>query len=85
MIISSRRVGPRLPAMDVWHDQKPVTVNGVANQARESGTLVLVAIAGAGRPWLGSGQAVRCHYQAAYPAVSASAMQKTRPLARGKT
>ena len=36
--------------MDEWHDQKPATVNGVANQARESGTLVLVATAGAGRP-----------------------------------
>src|SRR5271169_6954021 len=50
MIISSRRVGPRLPAMDEWHDQMPATVNGAADNARESWTLVLVAIAGAGRP-----------------------------------
>jgi hypothetical protein len=48
MIISSRRVGPRLPAM----------VNGMTKKDRESWTLVLVAIAGAGRRWLGSGQAV---------------------------
>jgi hypothetical protein len=75
MIISSRRVGPRLPAMGEWHDQKPAMVNGVANQARESWTLVLVATTGAGRPWLGSGQAVRCHYLAAYPAVSPPAMR----------
>jgi hypothetical protein len=26
MIISSGRVGPRLPAMDEWHDQKPATI-----------------------------------------------------------
>jgi hypothetical protein len=50
MIISSRRVGPRLPAMDEWHDQKPATLNGAANKARESWTLVLVATTGAGRP-----------------------------------
>ncbi len=50
MIISSRRVGPRLPATDQWHDLKPATVNGVTSDARESWTLVLVAIAGAGRP-----------------------------------
>ena len=50
MIISSRRVGPRLPATDQWHDLKPATVNGVTGDARESWTLVLVAIADAGRP-----------------------------------
>jgi hypothetical protein len=50
MIILSRQVGPRLPAMDEWHDHKPATVNGVTDDARESWTLVLVAIAGAGRP-----------------------------------
>jgi len=36
--------------MDEWHDHKPATVNGVTDDARESWTLVLVAIAGAGRP-----------------------------------
>jgi hypothetical protein len=36
--------------MDEWHDQKPATVNGATDDARESWTLVLVAIAGAGRP-----------------------------------
>jgi hypothetical protein len=40
---------------------RPATERGAAEQARESWTLVLVAIAGAGRRWLGSGQAVRCH------------------------
>jgi len=33
-------------------------VNDMTKKARESWTLVLVAIAGAGRRWLGSGQAV---------------------------
>jgi hypothetical protein len=61
MIISSRRVGPRLPAMDKWHDDKAHTERGVARRARESKTLVLVTGSGAGRRWLGSGQAVRCH------------------------
>jgi hypothetical protein len=61
MIISSRRVGPRLPAMDEWHDGKAPAERGVAREARESKTLVLVASPGAGRRWLGSGQAVRCH------------------------
>jgi hypothetical protein len=36
--------------MDEWHDQMPATVNGATDNARESWTLVLVAIAGAGRP-----------------------------------
>jgi hypothetical protein len=61
MIISSRRVGPRLPAMGKWHDHQARHGTWRAEQARESWTLVLVAIAGAGRRWLGSGQAVRCH------------------------
>jgi hypothetical protein len=39
---------------------KPATERGVARQARESWTLVIVASVGAGRRWLGSGQAVRC-------------------------
>src|SRR5580704_4910945 len=38
----------------------------------------------AGR-WLGSGQTVHCHYQAAYPAVPRTAMRKTLPSARGET
>jgi hypothetical protein len=36
--------------MDEGHDQKPATVNGATDDTRESWTLVLVAIAGAGRP-----------------------------------
>jgi hypothetical protein len=40
---------------------KPATERGATNLARESWTLVLVTIAGAGRLWLGSGQAERCH------------------------
>jgi hypothetical protein len=39
----------------------PATECGAAGYARESWTLVLVASAGAGRGWLGSGQAERCH------------------------
>src|SRR5271157_2056365 len=35
--------------MDEWHDPKPATVNGATGDARESWTLVLVAIADAGR------------------------------------
>jgi hypothetical protein len=61
MIISSRRVGPRLPAMGNGMTTEPATERGETEQARESWTLVLVADAGAGRRWLGSGQAVRCH------------------------
>src|SRR5271166_5296045 len=38
----------------------------------------------AGR-WLGSGQAVHCHYQAAYPAAWPTAMRKTRPSELWKT
>jgi hypothetical protein len=39
----------------------PAAECGATGYARESWTLVLVAIAGAGRRWLGSGQAVHCH------------------------
>jgi len=40
---------------------KPATERGATELTRESWTLVLVTIAGAGRRWLGSGQAERCH------------------------
>jgi hypothetical protein len=50
MVISSGRVGPRLPAQVNEHDEK----------ARESWTLVLVATTARAGWWLGSGQAVRC-------------------------
>ena len=64
--------------MDEWHDYlQAATVNGVADRARESWTLVLVASAGAGRRWLGSGQAVHCHYSGAYLATARAAMRKT--------
>src|SRR5580704_5701851 len=38
----------------------------------------------AGR-WLGSGQVVRCLYQAGYPADMAATRRKTWPFRRGKT
>jgi hypothetical protein len=56
---------------------KTVTTKGVTGRTRESQTLVLVASAGAGRRWLGSGQAVRCHYSGAYLATARAAMRKT--------
>jgi len=40
---------------------KPATERGATELTRESWTLVLVTTAGAGRRWLGSGQAERCH------------------------
>jgi len=56
---------------------KTVTTNRVTGRTRESQTLVLVASAGAGRRWLGSRQAVHCHYSGAYPAAGRAAMRKT--------
>jgi hypothetical protein len=75
MMISSRRDGPRLPAM----------VSRMTRNAHESQTLVLVAMPARAGRWLGSGQVVRCLYQAGYPAAMAATRKETRPFSRGKT